>query len=164
MLGGLSIKNNFFLIGYGQPLLREKLWRKDFLNLFNFEYYILGLMADYYLFTYFLKLFFDDSFPSRYFYENQKRKLAKFLCDDTYGPMIYIRHIYFMDLAMYGCKIRYINMVRIEFTSMQRSQLVLVDSRPYWKICFKISLQSRENKSQENIKNKRTVISSISLQ
>ena len=72
-------------------------------------------MADYYLFTYFLKLFFDDSFPSRYFYENQKRKLAKFLCDDTYGPMIYIRHIYFMDLAMYGCKIRYINMVRIEF-------------------------------------------------
>ena len=115
MLGGLSIKNNFFLIGYGQPLLREKLWRKDFLNLFNFEYYILGLMADYYLFTYFLKLFFDDSFPSRYFYENQKRKLAKFLCDDKYGPMIYIRHIYFMDLAMYGCKIRYINMVRIEF-------------------------------------------------
>ena len=28
----------------------------------------------------------------RYFYSNQKRKLAKLLCDDSHGPTIYIRH------------------------------------------------------------------------
>ena len=47
----------------------------------------------------------------RYFFINQKRKLADLLCDDTNGPLLYTRHIYFMNLAKFGCNIKYINMV-----------------------------------------------------
>ena len=55
----------------------------------------------------------------RYFYGNQKEKLAKLLCDPANGDMMYAngdmmygRHIYFMDLAEFGCDVKYFNMVR----------------------------------------------------
>ena len=49
----------------------------------------------------------------RYFFPNQKQKLADTLCDETHGQLLYTRHIYFMDLAKFGCHIKYINMVGI---------------------------------------------------
>ena len=47
----------------------------------------------------------------RYFLFHQQQKLANMLCDDTQGPLLYTRHIYFMDLSKFGCDIKYINMV-----------------------------------------------------
>ena len=47
----------------------------------------------------------------RYFLFHQQQKLANMLCDNTQGPLLYTRHIYFMDLIKFGCDIKYINMV-----------------------------------------------------
>ena len=68
LLSGLSVSNNFHMIGHGRPMIR-------------------------------------------YFFINQQRKLADLMCDDTHGSLLYTRHIYFMDLAKFGCNIKYINMV-----------------------------------------------------
>ena len=68
LFGGLSVSNQFHIIGYGRPMIR-------------------------------------------YFFPNQKQRLAETLCDETHGQLLYTRHIYFMDLARFGCNIKYINMV-----------------------------------------------------
>ena len=80
----------------------------------------------------------------RYFAENQKSALARLLCDrPDDGELIYARHVYFMDLARFGCNVKYINMVGWGGKLLCVVQRGIADARPGGALRLALQLQPR---------------------